>query len=130
MKKLLFTLVAGLTLLPLLSSAQVGDVNPNPTSPCATITHNLSYHSRDDATGGDVSTLQDFLQSDGYLNSDPTGYFGLLTQSAVQAYQQANGILNSGYVGPITRAAIQAKSCAPDRSSVTYSNTRGTARSK
>src|ERR1700722_8428624 len=99
MKKLLFTLVAGLLLMPALSFAQVqGDINPNPAPSCIFLTHDLLYRSRDASTGGDVSTLQDFLEAQGYLHSDPTGYFGLQTQAAVVSFQEASGILNSGYV--------------------------------
>ena len=113
MKKLLFTFVAALAILPSTSFAQVqGDVNPNTASlSCVTISHNLSYRSRDTSTGGDVSTLQDFLQSKGYLNSEPTGYFGLITLQATKNFQLASGILNSGYVGPITRAKIATLTC-------------------
>ena len=106
MKKILCGVVAVCSLLPMLALAQVGDVNPNPTSTCVSVTHNLSYGSRDSQTGGDVSSLQFMLQSKGYLNSDPTGYFGLLTQNAVKSFQSANGILSSGYVGSITRGKI------------------------
>ena len=106
MKKILCGVVAVCSLLPMLALAQVGDVNPNPNSTCVSITHNLGYGSRDSQTGGDVSNLQFMLQSKGYLNSDPTGYFGLLTQAAVKSFQSASGILNSGYVGSITRAKI------------------------
>ncbi|OJI08199.1 MAG: hypothetical protein COX02_01670 [Candidatus Vogelbacteria bacterium CG22_combo_CG10-13_8_21_14_all_37_9] len=109
MKKFLLGLVIGLLILPTVSSAQIqGDVNPNLTPACVSITHNLAYRS----TGRDVFTLQDFLQNQAYLNSEPTGFFGLLTQSAVKSFQSASGILNSGYVGPITRARINALSCA------------------
>lgn len=112
MKKLLFALVIGFAILPQLSFAQVpGDIDPNTVSSCVSISNNLSYRSRDISTNGAVSTLQDFLQSQGYLNSEPTGYFGLLTRAATKAFQSANGILNSGYVGPITRAKISSLTC-------------------
>lgn len=116
MKKILIGIAATLTILPMFAFAQVGDVAPATTSKCVSITHDLQYRSRDAQTGGDVSTLQDFLQSQGYLNSEPTGYFGLLTQSAVKSYQKANGILNSGYFGPITRGKLVSALCAGNNS--------------
>ncbi len=119
-------LITGLVLVPVFAFAQIGDVNPNPTSSCVSITHNLSYRSRDVATGGDVSTLQDFLESQGYLHSDPTGYFGLQTQAAVQAFQSAQNILNSGYVGPVTRAAINTSSCGTATTPVAATSTTPT----
>ncbi len=67
--------------------------------------------SRDSNSNGEVSILQDFLQSKGYLNSEPTGYFGLLTFQAVKSFQTANGLTADGSVGPITRAKINALMC-------------------
>jgi peptidoglycan hydrolase-like protein with peptidoglycan-binding domain len=57
-----------------------------------------------------VTALQQILISGGYLSvSAPTGYFGLGTQAAVEAYQAAHGISPaSGYVGPLTRASLSA----------------------
>ena len=78
---------------------------------CVDLQYNLGYRSTDAGTNGSVSLLQDFLQSEGYLASEPTGYFGLLTYNAVKSFQSANGILNSGYVGSITRAKVKDISC-------------------
>src|SRR3989344_1050140 len=104
--------VLGLLIAPAFSFAQVGDVDPNPTaSDCVALQNNLRYRDRDINKNGEVSTLQDFLQSEGYLNSEPTGYFGLLTFKAVKDFQKANGISPTGYVGPITRAKIKALTC-------------------
>jgi len=107
MKK--YTLVLfliGFLLVPVLSFAQVGDVDPNPSSECVSITNNLRYRDRDVNKNGEVSTLQDFLQSQGYLNSEPTGYFGLMTQKAVKDFQKSNSISPTGYVGTITKEKI------------------------
>lgn len=115
MKKSLFAGVLLITTLlsPAFASAQVvGDVNPDgATSACIDLQYNLKYRSTDAKTNGEVSLLQDFLQTQGYLNSEPTGYFGRLTEGAVKSFQAANGILDSGYVGPITRAKIKEISC-------------------
>ncbi|MDB5260014.1 MAG: cell surface protein [Candidatus Nomurabacteria bacterium] len=90
--------------------AQVADENPNGTS-CAIITSNTGYGSRDNSYNSNVSILQDFLSSNGYLNSQPTGFYGRLTLNAVSNFQRANGISPTGYVGSITRARIQAIDC-------------------
>lgn len=115
MKKYTITFVlAGLLVLaPQFTLAQIqGDVGPTPNqNSCVMLRSDLSYRSTDALTGGEVSQLQDFLQSKGYLNSEPTGYFGLLTQAAVKRFQTASGILSYGYVGPVTRGKIQAASC-------------------
>jgi len=79
------------------------DVDPNPSvSRCVSIVSNMRYRDRNN----EVFTLQDYLQSNGYLNSEPTGFFGILTRQAVMDFQNANGISPTGYVGPITRAKI------------------------
>lgn len=80
------------------------------TSACA-LARTLGVGSR----GSDVAALQQFLITQGLLAPDAgTGYFGLLTQAAVQAYQTNNGIVRSGTpattgfgaVGPKTRAYL------------------------
>jgi len=113
MKKYIASLfLVGLFLIPGLSLAQVADVDPNPSvSNCVTLNNNMRYRDRDATTGGEVSTLQDFLQANKYLNNEPTGYFGLLTVKAVKSFQKKNNISPTGYVGAITRGKIKDISC-------------------
>ena len=68
-----------------------------------------------EAEGSEVSALQNFLKSQGsdiYPEVLVTGYFGGLTQKAVQRFQIKYGIVSAvgdpgyGYVGPKTRAKI------------------------
>ncbi|MDO8522506.1 MAG: peptidoglycan-binding domain-containing protein [bacterium] len=37
------------------------------------------------------------------------GTYGALTRSAVRAYQKSKGISQTGFVGPLTRAALNAE---------------------
>jgi peptidoglycan hydrolase-like protein with peptidoglycan-binding domain len=118
MKKYIRNLFAFLFVVSLFGSnfsyAQVGgDPDPDPTqAECINLEYNMRYRMRDANTNGQVSVLQDFLQARGYLNSEPTGFFGLLTFRAVKSFQNANGIIPaSGYVGPITRAKIKHLTC-------------------
>jgi hypothetical protein len=60
------------------------------------------------STGADVTALQQRLAADGIYSGPITGYYGTLTQTAVEAYQAAHGITQAGYVGPSTRAALNA----------------------
>jgi len=62
------------------------------------------------ATGADVTALQQWLIARGHtIPAGATGYFGAQTQSALAAYQRANGITPAaGYFGPITRAKVNA----------------------
>lgn len=55
-----------------------------------------------------VTALQERLTYDGYFSGPITGYYGPLTEAAVEKYQSANGIEVKGYVGPSTRAALNA----------------------
>lgn len=63
------------------------------------------------SSGTEVTKLQNFLISYGHsIPAGATGYFGVQTQSALAAYQAANGISPaSGYFGSITRAKVNAQ---------------------
>ena len=73
-------------------------------------------------TSPDVKNLQIVLNKDPNTRvavsgagspGQETTYFGPLTLAAVKKYQAANGIPTTGYVGPLTRAALNAKYCVP-----------------
>lgn len=59
-------------------------------------------------TSDAVTALQEQLTKDGVYNGPITGYYGDLTTAAVQAFQSKHGISPVGYVGPATRAALNA----------------------
>lgn len=78
---------------------------------CPNLTRNLSRGSRDT----DVTKLQQFLISQNLLASDSaTGFFGAMTERAVQRFQSGRGIVSHGtpnstgygVVGRLTRSAI------------------------
>ena len=108
MKKV-FLLSLVLVFVPLVSYAQVGDVDPN-TSQCVELKNNLRLRDRDAQKNSEVSLLQDFLQEKGYLSSEPTGFFGQMTLKAVQAYQRVQGLNPTGFVGELTRGKIKSES--------------------
>ncbi len=61
------------------------------------------------STGADVTSLQQWLVSKGYLmmpSGTAYGYFGLLTKAAVARWQAAVGLPSTGYFGPMSRAKI------------------------
>lgn len=82
------------------------------SSGCVVLTNNLFWGSRDYFTGGGVTKLQVFLSSQGYLKHEPTGYFGILTWNAVKKFQREHNIIQTGFVGPLTRAEIERVSCS------------------
>ncbi len=96
----------------------------------ATFNVNLTVGS----TGADVSALQNALIAAGYSipaiqsGAANTGYFGSQTKAAVMKYQAANGIPNTGFVGPLTRASLNgsapvASNCLAGWSSASYQGT-------
>lgn len=58
------------------------------------------------SSGSDVLSLQQFLEALGYLQGTPNGYYGTATRQAVMYYQRANGISQTGILGPLTRNSI------------------------
>jgi peptidoglycan hydrolase-like protein with peptidoglycan-binding domain len=64
------------------------------------------------STGSDVVALQTALISGGYSipaiasGAASKGYFGSQTKAAVMAYQAAHAVPSTGFVGPLTRAAL------------------------
>jgi ferredoxin len=58
--------------------------------------------------GSEVTALQQYLTQKGFYSGPITGYFGSLTEAAVAKYQSAHAIDPLGYVGPSTRAALNA----------------------
>lgn len=92
-----------------MTAAASADIDPEPSaSACLSLAQDLRYRS----IGTAVSGLQDYLQASGYLNSEPTGYFGLLTLQAVKNFQSSQNISPTGFVGPLTRAKIKALTCS------------------
>jgi hypothetical protein len=57
-------------------------------------------------TGGQVTTLQNYLYTNGYMTHIPTGYFGPITMQGVISFQRSHGVIATGYFGPLSRAAL------------------------
>ncbi len=115
-QNLLNALLQQLAYLQGLLASQGGGATPTPTiSPSGAgykFTVGLAYGD----SGEGVRQLQIFLKAQGpeiYPEGLITGYFGSLTQKAVQRFQEKYGIAKAGdpgygYVGPMTRAKINA----------------------
>jgi TolA-binding protein len=69
----------------------------------ASIDNNLYYGLQ---SNSDVKQLQEFLIDKGFLTGSSTGNFFSLTLKAVKAYQTSVGVSSTGYVGNLTRTAI------------------------
>jgi outer membrane murein-binding lipoprotein Lpp len=80
---------------------QLAALQGAPAATC-TFTRNLYLG----LSGDDVKCLQNYLIGAGYsIPAGATGYYGSQTQSAVAAWQTANGISPAaGYFGPLSRA--------------------------
>ncbi len=79
---------------------------------CTVLTRDLSKGSTNSNSGYQVSSLQKFLYSSGYLKTSPTGRYGDQTVTAVKKFQLAKGIIANGKTGPLTRSAIEKASCS------------------
>jgi len=91
----------------ILAQRQVGTVNQNGvlSGSCLQLNNNLSIG----MAGSDVSCLQGFLKNQGtdiYPEGLVTGNFGNLTKAAVIKFQVKYGIINTGFVGILTRTQI------------------------
>src|SRR3989344_5009670 len=62
------------------------------TRACPTLSRTLRLGTR----GADVSALQGYLKSNGYLSANATGYFGVQTEAAVKKFQAKQGVVASG----------------------------------
>ena len=111
-QNLLNALLQQLAYLQAQLAAQQGTPTPTPTGGGYKFTYGLALGDSGEA----VRQLQIFLKAQGssiYPEGLITGYFGPLTQKAVQRFQEKYGIAKAGdpgygYVGPKTRAKINA----------------------
>ncbi len=111
MKKVSFAALVALALVPAASAFAQTAMNEAPmtmmtTESTLTSSSDLSYGS----TGDNVSALQSFLVSGGFLTMPAgvsMGYFGSLTKAALASYQSSVGLPAHGYFGALTRAEIQ-----------------------
>jgi hypothetical protein len=90
-------------------SAQTSTTGSNTASiACFSPAINIRYGADDASVQGGVTSLQQFLVSHGYFNNASlgTGHFGPLTLKAIMAFQSANNLPSTGFVGPLTRAVI------------------------
>lgn len=62
----------------------------------------FSYGEQND----DILKYQKQLKKLGYMTSEPDGKFGVDTKSAIKRFQQANGLIADGYLGPQTEQSI------------------------
>ncbi|MGB8816075.1 MAG: peptidoglycan-binding domain-containing protein [Minisyncoccia bacterium] len=80
---------------------------PSTKSTCLSLQSDHRYGSKN----SEISSIQDFLRTNNYLNSESTSFFGILTLGAIKKFQLANKISPTGFVGPITRAKIKSLTC-------------------
>ena len=73
-----------------------------------------------------VLALQKYLQTFGYLQTEPSGYFGVLSTAAVKEFQSAHNIDTTGIAGPLTRRAIKNNSCKTINNNTEQSTTTNT----
>ncbi|MEN9647329.1 MAG: hypothetical protein RLY57_133 [Candidatus Parcubacteria bacterium] len=83
---------------------------------------NLTQTLMTGSVGNEVSVLQEFLKEKGYFTYPTiTGYFGVMSKTAVIAFQNAYQIDPIGIVGPLTRQKIYELTLSHDTVSSTQS---------
>jgi hypothetical protein len=71
------------------------------------VTFNFTRNLKLGMTGDDVLQLQTLLKAGGFLILDiPTKYFGGKTFAALKKWQKKNGIPDTGFFGPLSRAFV------------------------
>lgn len=89
--------------------AQIAAASTSSSTTSTTFTRDLTLGS----TGADVTALQTWLESKGFLTIPAgvsKGYFGEMTRAALAKYQVSAGISPAaGYFGPATRAKVAAE---------------------
>ncbi|MBP9766091.1 MAG: peptidoglycan-binding protein [Candidatus Pacebacteria bacterium] len=88
-------------------------------SSCISLKNNMKIGDRDIYTHNQVTKLQNFLVSKGYLYM-ATGYFGYSTKKGVMFYQQEKSLKMTGYVGPLTRSNISEDTCSTSTENQSY----------
>lgn len=90
---------------------------------CPVFLSNVQFGASDRFSGGAVTSLQNFLVTQGYFNSSAlgSGHFGPQTLAAVIRFQVEHGVPGTGLVGPMTRAAIARLNCSPAQPPVSTS---------
>ena len=90
------------------ASTQMSSIGSNTSS------YNFTQTLTVGSSGVGVTQLQTTLINLGLLQQGlATGYFGPLTEAAVEKYQGENGISPIGIVGPLTRAQLNAQLSSP-----------------
>jgi peptidoglycan hydrolase-like protein with peptidoglycan-binding domain len=90
--------------------AQIKALSATPAAPATGSAYTFTRPLTLGSTGADVTALQTYLIGAGFaIPAGATGYFGAQTQSAVAAWQTANGVMPAaGYFGPVSQAKYMA----------------------
>ncbi len=90
-------------------SCDIGVSVTTPTTPATPSTkYQFTSFLSEGASGNEILELQQRLTDLGYYQGPINGKFGPLTAAGVSALQRAHGISVRGYVGPATRAILNA----------------------
>ena len=84
-------------------STSTPTISPAKYRICSLLARNLAQGTQ----GDDVRGLQEFLNGEGYLSANATGYFGPATAQAVAKWQSSQGVSSVGSFGPLSRERIK-----------------------
>jgi len=107
---------------PVITSVITPTITPAPTGQVLGVsTFNFNKDLRLGDSNSDVTELQTRLTAEGVYTGPITGTFGPLTLKAVKAYQTKKGLPQTGFVGPMTREALNSSE-APASTSLDLSS--------
>ncbi len=96
---------------PTLASGPFLNLDPLDYPYCVSLSHDLSYGSRDNSTKGDVSALQSYLTDRGFLETGATGFYGRSTEIGVKRFEYRNQIEVNGMVRQDFRDIVKELTC-------------------
>lgn len=85
--------------------------------------HEFNMNLKVGMRNADVRALQEYLADAGFFNVDATGYFGSITKKAVIAFQLANDLPGTGFVGTLTRGVLNSGGSAGNQGNGNTGNT-------
>ncbi len=96
---------------PTLARGRFEKLDPSDYPYCVDLSQEFGYGTNDKMKNREITALQAYLYDRGFLDVEPTGYFGPLTSFALRRFQYRNEIVVSGYVDIEVRDILREITC-------------------
>lgn len=98
-------------LAKMLSTGRFHTLDPYDYPYCLNVTRDFGLGATDASTGREVTALQSYLYSRGFLDVEATGYFGNMTELALKKFQYRNNLQVTGRVNGEVRNFLTDFTC-------------------